>query len=139
MQINQPSPFFRRYELEQGSPDLHSRLASRRRTRRLLAAVSLIAAVGLAFGVALYCSTPHQPLRWRSLLSHRTPPAMTATPVPGQQGAVGLSVTRGRKKHVFQFHQDGQSWAIEDLTAPAPKRPPVRPPPPPPELPAYQR
>jgi len=123
MQPNRPSPFFRRTQLQRGQSDPYARLAARRRVRRAVALFSIVAGIALAVGASLYLATPHQPLEWRALWAHPKAPAVQATPLTSEPGAVGLQVQRGKQKHVFRFRQAGEGWTIEDVTAAAKQRP----------------
>ena len=123
MQPSRPSPFFRRTQFEQGHPELHSRLAARRRARRLLAILSMLACLALAVGASLYLSTPHEPLEWRALWAHPKPPMVKTSPVTDEPGAVGLQVQRGKRSHVYRFRQAEDSWSVEDVTSAGKQRP----------------
>lgn len=120
MRTPPPPPFFRRFQLEQGHPDLQAHLLRRHRTRRLLAILSVFAFLGLAIGGAIYIATPQDARSvWRAPAAQ---PQVKTTAVTKEPGTVDLQVQKRNDTKTLRFHKVKDEWVIQDITPEAAPR-----------------
>lgn len=95
----------------------------------------MLVLLGLALRMALYLSTPHEPLNFtlKTLWPKSRSPQTTTKATTTVPGTVDFEVRRGKNTKVLRFSKQGETWSIRDVTpqpGAKPEPPPTEPLPP---------
>jgi hypothetical protein len=122
MEFRRSSPFFSRLALRQGNQDLQERLLARRRRRRVVGLVAVVAFLTVTVAGSIYLATPHRPGQWRPW--HRGParPHVATTTMTTEPGTVDLQIRQPGKSQTYRFRKVGEDLVIQDVTPGKPQK-----------------